>query len=81
MNKVTFRNKQGYSNYNSFTVNFPRGEFIVDIAEMGYLKGSYNYLFICIDIFSKYAYGIEMPNRNSNSSAIILKCVFKNGDT
>ena len=51
MNKVSFRNKNGYSNYNSFIVNFPRDEYLVDIAEMGYLKGSYSYLFLCIDIF------------------------------
>ena len=29
--------------------------------------------FICIDIFSKYAYGIEMPNKNSKSTAVILR--------
>ena len=34
MNKVSFRNKKGYSNYNSFIVNFPRDEFMVGIAEM-----------------------------------------------
>ena len=48
---------------------------MVDIAEMVYLKGSYNYLFICIDIFSKYACVIEMLNKNLNSSALILKYV------
>ena len=40
---------------------------------MGYLNGKYVYLFICIDISSKYAYGIEMPNRNSNSTAMIFR--------
>ena len=49
MNEVSYRNKKGYSNYNSFIVNFP----MVDIAELGYLKGSYNYLFICIGIYFK----------------------------
>ena len=49
---------------------------MVDIAEMGYLKGSHNYLFICIDIFSKFAYGIDMPKKDSNSSSLILKDVF-----
>ena len=36
MNEVAFRNKKGYSNYKSFIVTFPRGEFMVDIAEMRY---------------------------------------------
>ena len=63
MNKVTFRNKEGYRNYNSFTVNFPWDEYMVDIAEMGDLNGEYKYLFICVDIFSKSAYGIEMPDK------------------
>ena len=36
MNKVSFRNKKGYSNYKPFIVNFPRDEFIVDIVEMRY---------------------------------------------
>ena len=76
VNKVTFWNKQGYNNCNSCIVNFPRDEFMVDIADMGYLKGSYTYLFICIDICSKYAYAIEMPNKNSDSSALILRYVF-----
>jgi hypothetical protein len=34
MNEVSFRKKKGNTNYNSFTVNFPRDEFLVDIAEM-----------------------------------------------
>ena len=69
--------KQASSNYNSFVVNFPRDEYMVDIAEMGYLNGEYKYLFICIDTFSKYAYAIDMPNKNSDSTALILKDVFK----
>ena len=77
MNRVSFRNKPGYSNYNSFIVNCPREEFMVDIAEMRYLNGKPMYLFIFIDIFSKCAYGIEMPNKNSNSSALILRYVFE----
>jgi len=48
---------------------------MIDIAEMGYLNGDYNYCFICQDIFSKFAYAIEMPNKNSNSTAIVLKDV------
>ena len=51
MNKLTFRNKKGYSNYNSFIVNFPRDEYMVDIAEMGSLNGEYKYVCICIEIF------------------------------
>ena len=49
-NKVSFRNKKGYSNYNSCIVNFPMDECMVDIAEMGFLNGKYKYLFICTDI-------------------------------
>ena len=37
INQVTFRNKKGYSDYISFVVDFPRGEFMVDIADMSYL--------------------------------------------
>ena len=33
-------------------------------------------MFFCIDIFSKYAYGIEMPNKRSNSTALALSDVF-----
>ena len=51
MNKVTFRNKERYINYDSFTVNSPGGEFMADITEMGYLNGEYKYLSVCIDIF------------------------------
>jgi hypothetical protein len=50
---------------------------MVDIAEMGYSNGVYRYLCICIDLFSKYAYAIAMPNRISNPSALISKYVFK----
>ena len=75
MNEVSFRYRKGYGNYNSFIVNFPRDEYMMDIAEMRYLTGKYMYRFICIDIFSKYAYGIEMPNTNSNSTALILRYV------
>ena len=64
MNTVSFRNKKGYSNYNSFIANFPKDEFLVDIAEMRCLNGKYMCLFICIDLFSKYADGIDMPNTN-----------------
>jgi len=43
---------------------------------MGFLIGGYYSRFLCIDIFSKFAYGTEMPNKNSNSTAIILRDVF-----
>jgi hypothetical protein len=41
---------------------------------MGFLNGEY-YIFLCIDMFSKHAYGIEMPDTNSNSSALISRYV------
>ena len=50
MNKVSLRNKKGYRNYNSYVVNFPRDEFMMDIAELGFLNGEYKYVFICINI-------------------------------
>ena len=81
MNKVSFGNRKGYSNYNSFIVNFPRDEVMVDKAEMGFLNGECKSLFICINIFPKYAYGIEMPNTSSNLSAMILKDVLKHGNS
>ena len=73
MNKVPTRNKKGYTNFNSFIVNFPRDEFMVDIAEMGFLNGDYYYCFLCLDIFSKFGYAIELPNKNTNSTAVVLK--------
>jgi len=42
--KFHLETKNAYSNYNSFTVNFPRGELMVDVAEMGYLDGEYRCL-------------------------------------
>ena len=75
MDNVSFRNKKGYSNYNSFIVNFPRDEFMVDLIELGFLKGEYYFCFVCLDIFSKFAYAIEIPNKNTNSTAIVLKDV------
>ena len=77
MNKVSFRNKKGYTNYNSFVVNYPRDEFMVDLIELGFLNGDYYYCFICLDIFSKFAYGIEIPNKHTNSTAIVLKDVLE----
>ena len=77
MNKVSFRNKKEYTNYNSFVVNYPRDEFMIDLIELGFLKGDYYYCFICLDIFSKFAYGIEMPNTNTNSTSIVLKDVLQ----
>ena len=80
MNKVSFRNQKGYRNYDSFIVNFPKDEFMVDIAEMGYLKGDYYYCFICLDIFSNFGYAIEIPNKSSGSTALVLKDILsKNG--
>ena len=38
MDNVSFRNKKRYSNYNSFIVNFPRDEFMVDLIELGFWK-------------------------------------------
>ena len=54
---------------------------MIDIAEIGYLSGEYRYLFICIDLFSKYAYGIDMPNKNSNSTSLIVTCAYRDGNT
>ena len=64
-NKKVFRNYNSFIvNYNSFIVNFPRNQFMVDIAEMSSFNGEHKYLVTCIDIFSKYAYAIEMHNKN-----------------
>ena len=38
MNKVSFRNKKGYTNYNSCVVNYPRDEFMVYLIELGFQK-------------------------------------------
>ena len=65
-----------FTNYNECIVNFQRDEFMVDIAEMRYLNGKCIYLLICIDTFSKYACGIEMPNKNSNSTVILSRDAF-----
>ena len=50
---------------------------MVDIAEVRYSNGKYKYMFICIDTFSKYAYVIGMATKNSNSTALILRDVWK----
>ena len=76
MNKISFRNKNGYSNYNSFIVTFPRDEFMVDIAEIGYVKVHTIIYFYILTFFSKLAYGIEIPNTISNSTALISRDVF-----
>ena len=73
MNQVSFGSKKRYTNYNESIVNSPRDEFMVDIAELRYLSGKFIYLFIRINILSKYASGIEMPTRNSNSTAIVSR--------
>ena len=46
MNRVSFRNKRGYSNYNSFSVNSPRDEFMVDIVEMVFLMVNTSILYL-----------------------------------
>ena len=48
---------------------------MVDITEMKYLNGKGKCVFICLDKSSKYVSGIEMPNRNSSPTAIILRYV------
>ena len=73
MNQVSFGSKKRYTNYNESIVNSPRDEFMVDIAELRYLSGKFIYLFIRIDILSKYASGIEMPTKKSNSTAIVSR--------
>jgi hypothetical protein len=39
MNKVSFNGKKRYTNYKSLIVNFPRDEFMVDVAEMRHSNG------------------------------------------
>ena len=41
MNKVSFRNKKGYTSHNLFVVHYPRDEFMVDLIELWFLKGEY----------------------------------------
>ena len=38
MNKVSFRTKKGYTNYNYFIVKSPKDEYMVDLIELGFKK-------------------------------------------
>jgi len=51
----------------------------VDIAEMGFLMENTIILFYVLTFLSKFAYGIGMPSKSSNSTVIILRMYLMKG--
>ena len=69
--------KKGYKFYNSYVANAPLDEFQIDIADFSYLgpEPAHRYLFVCINIFSKYAHAIPLKTKTADETSHALEKV------
>ena len=56
----------------------------IDLVDVSNLKNKklsqfFSFLFVCIDVFSKYAFVIQIANKSANESTRAFKLILKNG--
>ena len=74
------RQTKGYRGFNSYVADKPLAELQTDIADFtasGALNNGFRYLFVAVDIFSKYAHGVPIKDKQPAESVRAMKEILK----
>jgi hypothetical protein len=74
------RQTKGYRGFNSYVADKPLAEIQTDIADFtasGALNNGFRYLFVAVDIFSKYAHGVPIKDKQPAESVRAMKEILK----
>lgn len=77
--KELYKNKTVPKKRRSVHTTAPFEIFAIDLADMGTKSAQYNkgyrYIFVCIDIFSRYAWGIPLKTKEAKETLKALKSI------
>jgi hypothetical protein len=74
------RQTKGYRGFNSYVADEPLAEIQIDIADFtasGALNDGYRYLFVAVDIFTKFAHGVKIKDKQPEESVRAMKEVLR----
>ena len=70
------RQTKGYRGFNSYVADEPLAEIQIDIADFtmsGAINDGYRYLFVAVDIFTKFAHGVKIKDKQPAESVRAMK--------
>ena len=76
MDKQTIAQLKPYKGFNSYVAHHPLQEIQIDIADFtksGAVNNNFRYLFVAIDIFTKFCHAVPMKDRQPQESVRALK--------
>ena len=74
------RQTKGYRGFNSYVANEPLQEIQCDIADFtasGALNNGFRYLFVAVDIFTKFSHGVAIKDKQPAESVRAMKEILK----
>ena len=74
------RQTKGYRGFNSYVANEPLQELQIDIADFtasGALNNGFRYLFVAVDIFTKFSHGVAIKDKQPAESVRAMKEILK----
>ena len=74
------RQTKGYRGFNSYVANEPLEEIQCDIADFtasGALNNGFRYLFVAVDIFTKFSHGVAIKDKQPAESVRAMKEILK----
>ena len=80
MNKQTIAQLKSYKGFNSYVAHHPLQEIQIDIADFtksGAVNNNFRYLFVAIDIFTKFCHAVPMKDRQPSESVRAMKEVIE----
>ena len=80
MSKQTVSQLKSYKGFNSYVAHHPLQEIQIDIADVtksGAVNNNFRYLFVAIDIFTKFCHAVPMKDRQPSESVRAMKEVIE----
>ena len=74
------RQTEGYRGFNSYVANEPLSEIQIDIADFtasGALNNGFRYLFVAVDIFTKFCHAVPIKDKQPTESVRAMKEILK----
>ena len=76
MDKQKIRQTKGYRGFNSYVASEPLQELQIDIADFtasGALNDGFRYLFVAVDIFTKFCHAVPIKDKQPDESVRAMK--------
>ena len=79
LEKQKVRQTKAYKGFNSYVASEPLEEIQIDLLTMSQNSDGFLYIFVAIDIFTKYCVGIPIKSKKPDESVRAMKEVLRDG--